>query len=60
MKIEINTDLENVKFPIIIKDKRGNVIYYQYKDGFYNFWLKYTYDEKNNQLTGKTSSGFWY
>ncbi len=54
MKIEIITDLENVEFPIIIEDKKGNTIYMQWEDGS---WSQYTYDEKNNLLTCKTSSG---
>jgi YD repeat-containing protein len=57
MKIEINTDLENVAFPIIIKDKKGNEIYCQWENGT---WFEYTYDEKGNVLTYKDSDGYWY
>jgi YD repeat-containing protein len=57
MKIEIITDLENVEFPIIIKDKKGNEIYKQYEDGF---WGKYTYDDNGNVLTFKNIFGFWF
>jgi hypothetical protein len=56
MKIEIITDLENVAFPIFIKDKNGNEIYYQYSDGS---WSKYTYDDNGNELTCKTSTGYY-
>ncbi len=55
MKIEINTDLENVEFPIIIKDKKGNEIYIQWEDG--NFSHR-TYDKKGNILTCKDSDGY--
>ena len=57
MSIElIITDLENVAFPIVIKDKRGNEIYRQFENGS---WEEYTYDEKGNELTYKDSFGSW-
>jgi YD repeat-containing protein len=55
MKIELITDLENVEFPIIIKDKNGNEIYTQYEDGY---WRKKTYDDNGNLLTYKYSEGY--
>jgi hypothetical protein len=57
MKIEIITDRENVQFPIIIKDKKGNTIYRQYENGF---WWESTYDDNNNVLTCKNSEGYWW
>jgi hypothetical protein len=56
MKIEINTDRTNVEFPIIIKDKRGNVIYNQNE---YGDWYESTYNEKGKELTFKTSDGYY-
>jgi YD repeat-containing protein len=57
MSIELKiTDLENVQFPIVIKDKNGNEIYKQFKDG--NWWEK-TYDDNGNELTYKNSDGYW-
>ena len=56
IKIKI-TGTTNVEFPIIIRDKKGNIIYLQYKD---DIWEEYTYDEKGNILTYKDSSGNWY
>jgi hypothetical protein len=55
MSIELKiTDLENVAFPIVIKDKRGNEIYQQYADGS---WEECTYDDNGNILTYKNSIG---
>ena len=57
MNIEIKiTDKTDVAFPIIIKDNRGNEIYYKYSNGY---WCEYTYDDNNNELTFKDSSGYW-
>lgn len=56
MSIEIIIkDRSNVEFPIIIMDKRENVIYKQNEDGF---WWESTYDDNNNQLTCKNSEGY--
>jgi hypothetical protein len=57
MKIEINTDLENVEFPIVIKDKNGNEIYRQWENGS---WIKYTYNENGKELTCKYSDVYWH
>jgi hypothetical protein len=57
MNIELKiTDRTNVEFPIVIKDKKGNVIYCQKEDGF---WYESTHDDNNNQLTCKNSEGYW-
>ncbi len=58
MSIELKiTDKTNVAFPIIIKNKKGNVIYCQNENG--DWWEK-TYDEYGNELTCKSSNGYWY
>jgi hypothetical protein len=57
MSIELKiTDRTNVAFPIVIKDKNGNVIYCQFESGY---WYESTYDEKGNELTYKDSNGYW-
>ena len=57
MNIELKlTDRTNVEFPIVIKDKKGNIIYKQNEDGF--CWES-TYDDNKNQLTCKNSEGYW-
>jgi hypothetical protein len=58
MNIEIKiTDTENVQFPIVIKDKKGNEIYRQNENGY---WRESTYDDNGNRLTYKNSNGYWY
>jgi hypothetical protein len=54
IKVKIK-DKTNVDFPIIIKDKKGNVIYKQFldEDGI----CESTYDENGNELTYKDSEG---
>jgi hypothetical protein len=44
-----NGDLE-------IKDKNGNLIYYEDSTGF---WTKREYDSQSNQIYFKNSKGFW-
>ena len=57
MNIELKiTDKTNIAFPIVIKDKRGNIIYYQDSNGF---WHESTYDENGNELTFKNSKGYY-
>jgi len=47
----------NVKdFPFIIKDSKGNEIYYEDSDGF---WSKREYDANGNQIYYENSEGFW-
>jgi len=58
MSIELKiTDKTNVAFPIVIKDKKGNEIYRQFEDGY---WEQYTFDDNNNELTWESSNGYWY
>jgi hypothetical protein len=48
----------NVKeFPFEIKDKRGNVIYYECSDGV---WLKREYDVNGEQTRYEMSNGTWW
>ena len=45
----------NIKdFPFEIKDKKGNVIYYESSTGY---WLKYEYDKQGNELYYENSEG---
>ena len=44
-----NGDLE-------IKDKNGNLIYYEDSTGF---WTKREYDSQSNQIYFENSKGFW-
>lgn len=43
-------------FPFIIKDDKGNQIYYEDSSGY---WSKCEYDNKNNEIYYETSSGYW-
>ena len=58
MNIEIKiTDTTNVEFPIIIRDKKGNIIYCQNKHGF---WWESTYDDNCKESIYNNSDGYWY
>ena len=58
MSIELKiTDRENVAFPIVIKDNKGNEIYKQWKDGN---WSERTYDDNGNEIYRQVESGFWW
>jgi hypothetical protein len=39
-----------------IKDKNGNIIYYENSLGF---WAKYEYDSQNNRIYSEHSTGMW-
>jgi len=43
-------------FPFEIKDKNGNVIYYETSIGF---WVKREYDSNGNEIYYENSNGFW-
>ncbi len=43
-------------FPFVIKDKRGNEIYYENSNGF---WSKREYDANGNQTKFENSDGNW-
>ncbi len=48
----------NIKdFPFKIKDKLGNVIYYENSSGY---WYKREYDSNGNIIYHEDSSGYWY
>ena len=44
-------------FPIVIKNAKGNVTYYENSDGGY--WYKYEYDSKGNVIYYENSYGYW-
>jgi len=47
----------NVKeFPFEIKDKNGNLIYFETSDGY---WSKKEYDSNGNVIYFENSDGFW-
>ena len=47
----------NIKdFPVIIKDKNGNEIYYEDSNGY---WRKYEYDQNGKQIYYENSTGSW-
>jgi len=47
----------NIKnFPFIIKDEKGNHIYYENSNGL---WFKSEYDSNNNRIYYENSDGYW-
>ena len=52
---QINWDFET-NGELEIKDKNGNLIYYEDSTGF---WTKRKYDSKSNQIYFENSKGFW-
>jgi len=47
----------NIKdFPFEIKDKNGNIIYFENSDGF---WCKLEYDKNGNEIYYENIDGFW-
>lgn len=57
MKKTIAQQLKIADFPFEIRDKRGNLIYYERSD---NFWQKWTYDLDNNEQYYEQSNGYSY
>ena len=43
-------------FPFDIKDAKGNVIYYEYSNGY---WCKRERDAKGNEIYYEDSDGYW-
>jgi hypothetical protein len=43
-------------FPFIIKDKDGNIIYYEDSDGY---WIKNEYDVNGKEIYSEDSDGLW-
>jgi hypothetical protein len=42
--------------PFVIKDDKGNQIYYESSNGY---WSKREYDDKNNEIYFENSIGYW-
>ena len=47
----------NIQYPIEIKDKDGDVVYYENSDGF---WYKKEFDSDGNLTYYKRSNGDWF
>jgi hypothetical protein len=56
MNKTIAQQLKISEFPFFIKDKNGNLIYYETS---YGHWCKYEYDQNGNQIYYENSNGFW-
>jgi len=56
MKKTIAQELNITDFPFEIRDKRGNIIYKEVENGF---WEKWEYDESGNKIYFENSDGFW-
>jgi hypothetical protein len=52
---QINWDFKT-NGKLVIKDKKGNRIYFELADGF---WARYEYDSKGKQIYFENSSGVW-
>jgi hypothetical protein len=52
----IAEQLNITKFPFIIKDKRGNQIYYEDSNGY---WSKWEYDSNGKETYYENSNGYW-
>jgi hypothetical protein len=52
----IAQQLKVKEFPFIIRDSKGNAIYWENRDGL---WCKYEYDSKNDETRWESSSGYW-
>ena len=48
--------LNVTEFPFTIKDKNGNLIYYEDSG---RFWVKCKYDSNGNQIYYENSNGYW-
>jgi hypothetical protein len=53
----IAQQLKVKEFPFIIKDSKGNEIYYETSNGD---WFKYEYDSKGNEIYYEDSNGSWF
>jgi hypothetical protein len=52
----IAQQLKIKEFPFIIKDSKGNEIYYEDSSGY---WVKSEYDSDGNKIYFESSDGFW-
>ena len=55
MNKTIAQQLNITKFPFVIKDEKGNRIYYENSTGY---WAKYQYDEKGNVVYYEDLDGY--
>ena len=53
----IAQQLNVTDFPFRIKDKQGNVLYFENSEGY---WGKYEYDSDGNVIYCEDSRGFWW
>lgn len=52
----IAQQLNVTEFPFVIRDSKGNEIYFENSDGL---WKKYEYDSKGNLPYYENSTGYW-
>jgi hypothetical protein len=52
----IAQQLKVTEFPFEIRDKKGNLIYFEYSNGY---WYKREYDSNNNEIYYEFSNGYW-
>jgi len=52
----IAQQLKIKEFPFIIKDSKGNLIYWEDSDGF---WTKSEYNSEGNEIYYENSNGYW-
>ena len=52
----IAQQLKVTEFPFEIRDKKGNLIYFEYLNGY---WYKREYDSNNNEIYYEFSNGYW-
>ena len=52
----IAQQLKIKEFPFQIKDSKGNLIYLEYSN---EFWEKREYDSKGNKIYWENSTGYW-
>jgi YD repeat-containing protein len=53
----IAQQLNVTEFPFIIKDKKGNKIYFE---DSYGYWYKWEYDSNGNKIHFESSTGCWW
>ena len=57
MKEQTIAQFLNVKdFLFVIKDKNGNIIYFENSDGY---WSKWEHDDQGNKIRYENSDGYW-
>ena len=53
----IAQQLKVTEFPFVIKDNKGNQIYFENSNGY---WSKREFDSNGNQIYYESITGFWY